>query len=90
VCFAFAGEEMSSNNHGKLMSKLFADLGVETAKLTHEMRIFASQLMYEMGVPLEVRQARASCLGVAACHFVLTMHCMLHDVRRDFKHVAQW
>jgi hypothetical protein len=36
---------MSRNNHGKLMAQLFADLGVETTKLTHEMRISASQLM---------------------------------------------
>jgi hypothetical protein len=65
VCFAFAGEEMSRNNHGKLMAQLFADLGVETAKLTHEMRIFASQLMYEMGVSLEVRQARVTSVTAA-------------------------
>ena len=30
-------------------------LGVETTKVTHEFRIYAAQLMYEMGVSLEVR-----------------------------------
>jgi hypothetical protein len=65
---------MSRNNHGKLMAQLFADLGVETAKLTHEMRIFAAQLMYEMGVSLEVRQAalpgstaRCACADALLC-----------------------
>jgi hypothetical protein len=66
---------MSRNYHGKLMAQLFADLGVETAKLTHEMRIFAAQLMYEMGVSLEVRQTDAHCVGF----FVVHMHSsMLH------------
>lgn len=46
---------MSYTHHAKLMRKLFADLGVDTTKLTHELRIFAAQLLYEMGVPLEVR-----------------------------------
>jgi hypothetical protein len=46
---------MSYTQHANLMQKLFADLGVETSKLTHELRIFAAQLLYKMGVPLEVR-----------------------------------
>jgi hypothetical protein len=47
---------MSRSNHAKQMDQLFKDLGVATAKLTHELRIFAAQLMYEMGVSLEVRR----------------------------------
>ncbi|WIA17347.1 hypothetical protein OEZ85_014210 [Tetradesmus obliquus] len=56
VCSSVAGKEMSRNNHAKMMRKLFGQLGVETAKITHELRIFATQLMYEMGVSLEVIQ----------------------------------
>jgi hypothetical protein len=37
------------------MQQLFDELGVDTTKLTHELRIFAAQLLYEMGVSLEVR-----------------------------------
>lgn len=47
---------MARNSHGDKMQKLFSQLGVQTSKLTHELRIFAAQLMYEMGVSLEVRQ----------------------------------
>lgn len=36
------------------MQQLFGELGVDAVKLTHELRIFAAQLLYEMGVPLEV------------------------------------
>jgi hypothetical protein len=36
------------------MQQLFAKLGVDTTKLTHELRIFAAQLLYEMEVALEV------------------------------------
>lgn len=59
VLCVLAGGSLSYTHHTKLMQKLFADLGVETSKLTHELRIFAAQLLYEMGVPLEVRCAVA-------------------------------
>ena len=39
------------------MQQLFDQLGVDTTKLTHEHRIFAAQLLYEMGVSLEVSSA---------------------------------
>lgn len=55
--FLIAEGEMSRSSHSKQMEQLFRDLGVATAKLTHELRIFAAQLMYEMGVSLEVRWA---------------------------------
>ena len=45
---------MSYSHHASLMQQLFGRLGVDTTKLTHELRIFAAQLLYEMGVPLEV------------------------------------
>lgn len=45
---------MSPSNHGAIMNKLFEELAVQTAKVTHELRIFAAQVMYEMGVSLEV------------------------------------
>ena len=45
---------MSYTQHASMMQKLFAELGVDATKLTHELRIFAAQLLYEMGVPLEV------------------------------------
>jgi hypothetical protein len=57
-CFVLAAEQMMSyTQHADLMRVLFAQLGVDTTKLTHELRIFAAQLLYEMGVPLEVRAA---------------------------------
>jgi hypothetical protein len=43
------------------MKQLFAELGVDTTKLTHELRIFAAQLLYEMGVPLEVGLGQLMC-----------------------------
>ena len=49
-----------------MMQKLFVDLGVATIKLTHELRIFAAQLLYEMGVPLEVREEAVELLGGGA------------------------
>jgi len=49
-----AGEQMSSSNHNRHFTSLFKDLGIKTTKKTHELRIFAAQLLYEMGVPLEV------------------------------------
>jgi hypothetical protein len=45
---------MSRSNHAQMMGKLFKSLCVQTSKLTHELRIFAAQVMYEMGVSLEV------------------------------------
>lgn len=50
-----AGLKVSYSHHANLMQQLFGKLGVDTTKLTHELRIFAAQLLYEMGVPLEVR-----------------------------------
>lgn len=49
------------------MQQLFGRLGVDTTKLTHELRIFAAQLLYEMGVDLEVRgwSSLAGLIGVA-------------------------
>lgn len=52
-----AGGEMSRNRHAEKIGTLFSQLGVKTSKLTHELRIFAAQLLYEMGVSLEVRQS---------------------------------
>lgn len=45
---------MSLSAHIKIMTDLFNKLGIKTTKKTHELRIFAAQLLYEMGVPLEV------------------------------------
>lgn len=52
-----AGDEMSLSNHGRILSDLFKRLGIQTTKKTHELRIYAAQLLYEMGVPLEVSKA---------------------------------
>jgi hypothetical protein len=54
VCWVSAGKILSYTQHASLMQQLFQELGVDTTKLTHELRIFAAQLLYEMGVPLEV------------------------------------
>lgn len=53
LCLVFSGS-LSYSQHAAVMQKLFEDLGVDATKLTHELRIFAAQLLYEMGVPLEV------------------------------------
>lgn len=45
---------MSLSNHGRILADLFKQLGIQTTKKTHELRIYAAQLLYEMGVPLEV------------------------------------
>lgn len=58
---------MSRSHHAQLMLKLFAQLGVQTSKVTHELRIFAAQVMFEMGVPLEVRTG-AACWAAAGCN----------------------
>jgi hypothetical protein len=52
---ACVGGLMSYTTHASHMRELFGKLGVDTTKLTHELRIFAAQLLYEMGVPIEVR-----------------------------------
>jgi hypothetical protein len=51
----FVGEEMSLSNHGRVLADVFKALGIQTTKKTHELRIFAAQLLHEMSVPLEVR-----------------------------------
>lgn len=62
---------MSYTHHANLMQQLFDDLGVDTTKLTHELRIFAAQLLYEMGVSLEVRGRSTACwvtdIGLRVC-----------------------
>jgi hypothetical protein len=45
---------MTPSNHAELMKKLYKLLGVAPSKVTHELRVFAAQAMYEMGVSLEV------------------------------------
>lgn len=58
---------MTPSNHAELMKKLYKLLGVAPSKVTHELRVFVAQAMYEMGVSLEVslelahRYARAAC-----------------------------
>lgn len=54
-----AGEKMTLSAHIKIITELFRKLGIQTSKKTHELRIFAAQLLYEMGVPLEVSSAGA-------------------------------
>ncbi|KAF6253854.1 hypothetical protein COO60DRAFT_384186 [Scenedesmus sp. NREL 46B-D3] len=44
---------MTPSNHAELMKKLYKLLGVAPSKVTHELRVFAAQAMYEMGVSLE-------------------------------------
>ena len=56
-CCVTTGEKASYSHHASLMQQLFDQLGVDTTKLTHEHRIFAAQLLYEMGVSLEVSSA---------------------------------
>jgi len=46
---------MTPSNHGELFKQWYRQLGVAPTKLTHELRVFAAQAMYEMGVSLEVR-----------------------------------
>ena len=60
VCGVSAGI-LSYTQHASLMQQLFAQLGVDTTKLTHELRIFAAQLLYEMGVALEVGMGQLMC-----------------------------
>lgn len=86
MCGCTAGGKVSYTHHANLMQQLFDDLGVDTTKLTHELRIFAAQLLYEMGVSLEVR---GSCsimsgfcnimLGSIRC-WHLERRCMLYAV----------
>ena len=49
-----AGEQMSPSNHALIMQRLYQVLEVAPLKVTHEMRVFAAQIMFEMGVSLEV------------------------------------
>ena len=48
------GEEMTLQAHSAIMREEFSLLGIAPEKVTHEMRVFAAQVMYEMGVSLEV------------------------------------
>lgn len=64
---------MSYTRHASLMKELFGKLGVDTTKLTHELRIFAAQLLYEMGVPLEVRGTA----NLSSCHFLSGTLCII-------------
>lgn len=44
---------MSYETHNTIIQGIFAAAGINS--VTHAARIFAAQIMYEMGVPLEVR-----------------------------------
>lgn len=46
---------MSYETHNTIIQGIFAAAGINSVKVTHAARIFAAQIMYEMGVPLEVR-----------------------------------
>lgn len=59
---------MSYTTHASHMRELFGKLGVDTTKLTHELRIFAAQLLYEMGVGLEVRESYHMLSRLEAVH----------------------
>jgi hypothetical protein len=53
---------MTPSNHAELMKKLYKLLGVAPSEVTHELRVFAAQAMYEMGVSPQARQAcRTAC-----------------------------
>lgn len=54
LCAMLLPGPLSYTQHAAVMQQLFDDLGVDATKLTHELHIFAAQLLYEMGVPLEV------------------------------------
>lgn len=45
---------MTLQAHSDIMRLVFGLLGIAPEKVTHEMRVFAAQVMYEMGVTLEV------------------------------------
>jgi hypothetical protein len=64
---------MSYTRHASHMKELFGKLGVDTTKLTHELRIFAAQLLYEMGVSLEVRGTA----HVPSCPSLLCVLCII-------------
>jgi hypothetical protein len=45
---------MTLQAHSDIMKQVFSKLGIAPEKVTHEMRVFAAQVMHEMGVSLEV------------------------------------
>lgn len=51
------GEEMTLQAHAYIIKMVFAVLGIAPEKVTHEMRVFAAQVMCEMGVSHEVSGA---------------------------------
>lgn len=69
----FPGREgpMSLNNHARIITALFALIGIEPPKVTHEFRVFAAQALHDMGISLEVRMLCNGLYGMqwaAACH----------------------
>lgn len=79
---------MSRNNHAKMMRKLFGQLGVETAKITHELRIFATQLMYEMGVSLEVSRPGRDRVAQLAAGVLLADPCVAGCLNCCWRHLS--